>query len=79
MENLYNFAVTICDISMNEEENKTYLGFIVATSYKEAAARIVENFGEEDIIELRIEYVTDSDIVMVPKEMFRELTKYNYC
>lgn len=78
MENLYNFTVTICDISMNEEESKTYLGFIVATSYKEAAARIVENFGEEDIIELRIEYVTDSDIVMVPKEMFRELTKYNY-
>ena len=74
--NLYNF--TVATEGLDSEKN-SYSGFVTAASYTGAMQRLTDYFGEDDIVKVQIEYVTDSDLVIVPENYLEPITKYNYC
>ena len=64
--NLYGYRVHYFTDTDNDEH--TELGFVVAPNYKEAVAQLTAYYGDEEMLDLMVEFVNDHTVVELPSD-----------
>ena len=59
MEYMYSFEIKW----FNEVDNNTIIskGIVAATGYHDAAQKLVSNFGEDNIMDMKLTYIVDTE------------------
>lgn len=67
--NTYEF--TVCFYSVAESIYEDASGIVFANTYQDACRDICETIGEDDIISLSVEFITDSNLLFADKSMIK--------
>lgn len=74
--NLYEVKIFYFDEFDNEERN--FQGYIVAENYSSALKRLAQHFGEDNMLKVEINWVSDNSIIVIPENFsLNSITKAN--
>lgn len=76
MSNTYIFKVRTYNIDFEEEVIDR--GYLIADSYHSACAQLLEYYGEENLITMEVEYLSDHSLVFIPSYVnMKQINKIN--
>lgn len=72
----YGFVVNYLDENFEGNHNLTIRqGVTVANSYKEAIDNLVARYGEDEIIDVHIQYLDEQNVIELSKDEFERVKK----
>lgn len=74
-KNVYKVDAVLIDPSNDCEEYNSY-GFISAETYTDAVSQAITYYGEDDVVSIKVEYVSDIPFVEITdEEMAKAIAK----